>query len=149
MHFTATEEVAAPIDTVWRHVSDFDRFEAAIRGRGGKAERQESGPVGPGTRWACAAEAMGKVRAVDVVLERLDVPQALTALASAEGVDVTIDVALERLAPDRTRMTVTADAQARTLGAKLVLKPLSLAQPRLRERYEARIAGFARRIERA
>jgi carbon monoxide dehydrogenase subunit G len=149
MQFTATEEVAAPVDDVWREVTDFDRFEKMIARRGGQVRRQGSGPVGPGTSWTGALEAMGKVRSVEITLERMTVPSRIAALARAEGVDVAISVSLEPLAPERTRMTVVTDAQPRSMGARIVLKPMALAQGRLQERYAGGVAAFARRIEAA
>ena len=149
MQFTATQEITAPIDAVWTQLTDFDRFEQAVVRHGGKAERQGDGPVGPGTRWRGAAEVLGKIRHMDLTPTRMEVPGRLTAEALAEGVAVTLDVTLEAVAEGRTRMTVAADAEARSLGAKIVLKPLALAHGRLQEQFEGRVSGFAKRIEAA
>jgi hypothetical protein len=46
-------------------------------------------------------------------------------------------------------MTVVTDAQPRSMGARIVLKPMALAQGRLQERYAGGVAAFARRIEAA
>jgi uncharacterized protein YndB with AHSA1/START domain len=147
MKLTATEEIAAPIDAVWRHLTDFDRFESVIARRGGKAERLDDGPAGPGTRWAGAAELVGKVRTVEVTLRNMEAPTTLGADARTDGVDVTFDATLEALAPDRTLLVAVTEAAARSLGAKVVLGPLVLAHGRLEQQYRGRIAGFARRIE--
>ncbi|TFL18802.1 SRPBCC family protein [Jannaschia formosa] len=147
MQFTATEEIAAPIDAVWARVTDFDGFAEALRTRGGKAERQDEGPVGPGSAWTGAAEIMGKIRFVEVTVTRMDVPTGLGIAAHAEGIDIVLDVTLEALSQARTRLTVTTQAAATSIRAKVLLQPLKLAHGTIEERYRGRVAGFARRIE--
>ncbi|PWJ22375.1 SRPBCC family protein [Jannaschia seohaensis] len=147
MQFTATEEIAAPIDAVWARVTDFDGFAAAIRKRGGKVERKGDAAYGPGAAWTGAAEVLGKVRKVEVQVTRMDVPERLKLAAQAEGLDIDLTVKLEALSEARTRLTISSTATARSVRAKVVLQPIKLAQGKLAERFAGRVAGFARRIE--
>ncbi|SFI94435.1 SRPBCC family protein [Jannaschia pohangensis] len=149
MKFVATEDIAAPIDVVWARVSDLEGFEARARDRVTGLVRTPPGPAAQGSKWTGRAEVMGKTREVTVTAEALDAPNRLMAAAATDGMDVTIDVVLESLAPARTRLTVTTEAKAKTLTARLMLQSAKLARQAMAKRYKARVANFAARVEKA
>ena len=148
MKFVATEDIAAPAEAVWAQASDFEGFEARARTRMGDLVRTPPGPAGRGTTWRGEAEVMGKRRRVAITLGEVDAPRRLAASAEAEGVEVDFVVDLQVLGPDLTRMTVTTEARARSLAARLVLQSAKLAQGQMVRRYESRVADFADRVER-
>lgn len=147
MKFVAVEDVAAPIDHVWRRVSDLEMYERRITKRVDNVERVPPGPAGLGTKWSGIVEIMGKRRKVTVVLDRLDGPTDLLVTTGTEGMTVTLTVGLEALSPTRTRMTVTTDAKARTMTARLMLQSAKLARQTMAKRYKGRVADFAGMIE--
>ena len=147
MKFVAVEDIAAPIDTVWARVSDIDRFESRLGGRVSDLSRSPEGPAVPGTRWTGRAEVMGKSRKVEVTLAQMTVPTLLVATAGTEGMAVTLTAALEALGPSRTRLTVTTEAAARSLAARLMLQSVKLARQSLAKRYKSRVADFASMVE--
>ena len=147
MKFVATEDIAAPIDAVWSRVSDLDRFERRLSARVDGLARSPDGPAAPGTRWTGRAEVMGRTREIGVRLERMTVPTLLVAVAEGEGMTVSLTAGLEALAADRTRLTVTTEAQAQSLTARLMLQSVKLARQNIVRRYKARVADFAATIE--
>ncbi|GIT89762.1 hypothetical protein JANAI62_07530 [Jannaschia pagri] len=148
MKFVATEEIAAPMDVVWRRVTDFDGFEARISARAGSVTRTPQGPVTPATTWVGQVEFNGKTRKANVSILSLDAPgHHLEMEAQTNGMAITVDVALVTVSATRTRMTVTTDAKARTLAARLILQSAKLGRQVLAKRYKTRIATFARNVE--
>lgn len=148
MKFVANEDIAAPVDTVWAQVSDLAAFEARARARVGAIHRTPPGPPGEGTAWSGRTTVMGKARDVTVTAARLSAPHLLCAEAKTDGMLVTIEVVLTELAPRRTRLTVTSEAKARSLSARLMLQSAKLARTSLAQRYKKRVADFAARVER-
>ena len=148
MKFVANEDIAAPIETVWAQVSDLSAFEVRARDRVGPVRRTPPGPPGEGTEWTGRATIMGKARDISVTATRLSAPTHLAAAAGTEGMAVTLEVVLTELAPRRTRLTVTSEAKARSLAARLMLQSAKLARTSLVQRYKQRVANFAARVER-
>ncbi|MEM8850536.1 MAG: SRPBCC family protein [Pseudomonadota bacterium] len=147
MKFVAVEDVATPIEHVWSRVSDTEMFERRIASRVGQVDRVPPGPAGAGTRWSGTAEIMGKKRQVKVTLDRMDAPGEMALTAGTDGMVVTILVELDAQAPTRTRLTVTTEAKARTMTARLMLQSAKLARQTLAKRYKGRVADFAGTIE--
>lgn len=147
MKFVATEDIAAPIDTVWARVSDLEGFEDRIGKRVGQIARIPPGPPGQGTSWTGKAEIMGKSRVVKVTVATLAAPTQLVAEAGTDGMTVTIQVDLKELGPRLTRLTVTSEARARSLAARLMLQSAKLARQTMAKRYKARVADFASQVE--
>ncbi|WP_299647430.1 SRPBCC family protein [uncultured Jannaschia sp.] len=147
MKFVATNEVSASIEEVWAAVTDFDAFEARLSQRA-EVERRPPGPAALGTIWDAQAEVMGASRDVEMRLSELAAPHAMTLSGKSDGIDLTANARLEELGPRRTRLTVTTEAKASSLGAKLMLQSIKLAKKTLVQRYRNYVAGFVRRIER-
>lgn len=147
MKFVATEDIAAPIDTVWARVADLEGFEARARKGADGINRSPPGPPAEGTRWTGQAEVMGKAREVTVTAERLEAPTHLLIEARTDGMVVTIQVDLAQMNPNLTRLTVTTEAKARSLAARLMLQSAKLARATMAKRYRGRVADFAARVE--
>lgn len=149
MKFVAVEDIAAPIDLVWSRVADLEEFEARARDRIGAIKRTPPGPPAQGTVWSGKADVMGKKRDVTVTAATVDPTGRLGAEAATDGMLVSIDVDLVELGPRLTRLTVTTEARARSLAARLMLQSAKLARKSLAKRYKARVSDFAGRIEKA
>ncbi|MCK0169159.1 SRPBCC family protein [Jannaschia sp. S6380] len=147
MKFVATEDIAAPIEFVWSRISDLETFERRARKRVGTIERRPPGPAGKGTTWSGTAEVMGKRRDVTVTLAEVAAPETMAMTAVTDGMDVDIGVVLSRQGPRLTRMTVTSEAKARSLAARLMLQSAKLARQTLAKRYKGRVANFAASVE--
>ncbi|MEM8824631.1 MAG: SRPBCC family protein [Pseudomonadota bacterium] len=147
MKFVAVEDIAAPVEHVWRRVSDVETFEARMAARIGKIDRVPPGPPDLGTSWSGMAEIMGSLRRVNVVLDRLTPEEGLILRGGTDGVEVLISVDLRAQSPALTRLTVTTDAKASSMKARLMLQSAKLARQRLAEKYIHRVAHFAGAIE--
>ncbi|WP_179378630.1 SRPBCC family protein [Jannaschia marina] len=148
MKFVATEDIAAPIESVWARVSDLESFEARAKPRVAGLQRVPPGPPAAGTEWTGTAEVMGKKRALRVTARTLDAPTHLLAEGGTDGMHVTVAAELQALGPKLTRLTVTSEAKARSLAARLMLQSAKLARSSMAKRYKGRISTFASKIER-
>ncbi|CTQ33716.1 SRPBCC family protein [Jannaschia rubra] len=147
MKFVATEDISAPIDRVWSRVSDIEGFEMRLRSRVDGLTRTPPGPPAEGTTWTGRADVMGKKREMKVVLGQMQAPARLEAEAATDGMAVTLDVELAELGPRLTRMTVTTEARARSLTARLMLQSAKMARQSMAKRYRTRVADFAAKVE--
>ncbi len=147
MKFVAVEDIAAPIDHVWSRVSDVETFETRMSSRAKNVTRTPSGPPGEGTNWTAQAEIMGKIRDIKVTLTQLRGPDLLTAMGVSNGMDVTIRVELVEQSPRLTRLTVTSEAKAKSLSARLMLQSAKLARQSMAKRYKSRVAEYAAKVE--
>ena len=134
---------------VWSHVADLEAFEDRARARIGAIQRRPPGPPAQGTVWSGKADVMGKKRDVTVTAATIETWSRLTAEAATDGMQVNIDVDLAELGPRLTRLTVTTEARARSLAARLMLQSAKLARKTLAKRYKGRISDLAARIEKS
>ena len=149
MKFVAVEDIAAPAQTVWARVSDFDSFERRVSGKAGDIRRTPEGPARPGTTWQGRATFNGKTRDATVTVLELTVPERLVVEGGTEGMNITVEVTVEALSPRSSRLTVTSEAKARTLAARLMLQSAKLARQAMAKRYKGRVAAFAEGIEKS
>ena len=147
MKFVATEDIRAPADRVWAAVSDIDRFEVMLAARAQRLERRPPGPAAPGTRWEGRAKVRGRARDVSAELVDLQAPERMAFEGGTEGMRVTVEAAVAARGPDLTRLTVTTEARAQTLAARLLLQSAKLARATLAKRYKQRVSDFAARLE--
>lgn len=149
MKFVAVEDISAPVETVWARVSDFDRFERMVSGKAGDIRRSPNGPAGVGTSWKGKATFNGKTREATVDLLELAPNEKLLVEGGTEGMKITVDVQIDALSARSTRLTVTSEAKARTLSARLMLQSAKLARQAMAKRYKGRVAAFAESIEKS
>jgi carbon monoxide dehydrogenase subunit G len=148
MKFSKREDIEAPIERVFRAVTDFATMERAALRRGIEvARRDEMTAPGPGLKWAVRAPVRGKMRDIAIEITGYTPETGLAALAGSNGIAATITVDLVALSRNRTRLQVGLDLRASTLSAKLLLQSLRLAKASLDRRFARRIADFAADLE--
>lgn len=148
MQFTAREDIAAPIDSVFALVSDFEQFERAVLRRGIEISRiDDLQHPGPGMAWNSRFSFRGKPREMRAELVQIHQPETLRIKAESSGMNGTVTVDLVQLSPRQTRMQVVTELKARTLSARLLLQSMKLARAAMTGRYRDGIAQFARGIE--
>ncbi len=148
MQFTAREDVEAPIETVFRAITDFEGFERAMLRRGAEIARTDTLPApGQGMSWQVQFDFRNRRRGADISLSELDAPNRLVLLAKSGGVNADFKVELVPLSRSRTRMDIVSDLTPTSLSARLVLQPLKLARGKLSNRFRKRVAKFAMSIE--
>lgn len=148
MIFVTTEDIEAPIDMVFRAVSDFDSFERSALRRGLEVRPfEENTPEGPVKGWNVAFQYRGKNR--ESVARLMDVvqDQGFTINGNTGGIHGHMVVDLVALSKLHTRLKVTVDVSAKTLSSRLLLQSMKLAKTKLSQRFEKRVSTMAQEIE--
>ncbi len=148
MKFSKREDIEAPIDVVFRAVSDFHSFERAALRRGiDVGRRDELELPGPGMSWLARAPLRGRLRDITIRLTEYSPQSSLMLNADSSGVQGSLAVELVALSKGRTRVQVGLELKAVTLTARLLLQSTRLAKASLDRRFARRVAEFAAEIE--
>ncbi len=148
MIFTTKEDIAAPIETVFEAVSDFDNFERAALRRGAKVERVKS-QSGQNTRlaWDIEVGYRGKGRKFLAELSEFNSPESYLVTSESSGLGGNILVDLVELSKNRTRLKIELEIKPKTLSARLLIQSVKLAKKSLNKKFKDRVAKFAMSIE--
>lgn len=147
MKFSTREDIEAPIDVVFAHITDFAAYERQALRRGASVQRLDGdGPVEVGAAWEVKFAFRGKERTMRLSLDQMD-EQGLEIASTAGGLDGQSEVTLVALSPKRTRLAIGIELKARTLTARLLLQSLKLAKANLNQRFKKRVSELASDIE--
>jgi carbon monoxide dehydrogenase subunit G len=148
MKFTAQEDIEAPIDAVFRAVSNFNAIERSALRRGAHIQRVDR-KTHPSTSiaWDVGFSFRGKKRDMLIELTEFDEPNRLLAQSLSGGIEGEISVNLVALSKNRTRMAMEIDIQPKNLSARLMVQSMRLAKTRLTKRFRLKVAGYAADIE--
>jgi uncharacterized protein YndB with AHSA1/START domain len=148
MKFATREDIAAPIETVFASVSDFEGFERAALRRGTEIVRMDARETpGEGMRWKTQFNFRNRARTADITLTEYDPPNGLTFFALIGGIEADVRVDLLALSRQRTRMALSFELKPTTIPARLMLQSVKLARGNLTKRLQKRVADFAAGIE--
>lgn len=148
MEFSTQYDVEAPIEFVWTQASNFTMLERQALRRGAEVKRKDSlATPGVGAEWDIRFQFRSKDREVNAKITSFDVPNRYTVMSTSGSIDGVCVVDLVALSPKRTRLTVTFDLTAKSLGSRLMLQSLKMAKSGLNTRFEDRVAGMARDIQ--
>lgn len=148
MEFTAMEDIEAPIDAVFKAVSDFDGFEKAALRRGAKVERVEcKGKSAALMAWNIEAKIRGKIRLIKADLVQLNSPNRLVFMSSAGGMKGDSVIELIALSRNHTRLNICTKLESDSLKTRLILQSMRLTKAKLVKKYRDQIAKFATDIE--
>ena len=98
----------------------------------------------PGT---CKFSFRGKPREIQLTMASYAPPSGMALDGSGSGVDGRMEVELLALSPQRTRMSVAAQAVAHQPDRALLVQSLKLARSNLNRRFKLRLADYARITE--
>ena len=144
MKFSTREDIEAPVDTVYRAITDFDGFERQMLRRGIDVTRDEACPVGEaGSRWQVRFDWRGRPRDVMAELVSIEPGEGYAIESHSGGVICLGVVDLVQLSKTRTRLFVSLDFRPTTLSARLLIQSLKLTKGSLTRRFKARIAEFS------
>lgn len=148
MKFTTKEDIEAPIDAVFRAVSNFSTIERSALRRGARVQRVDR-KTHPSTSiaWDVGFTFRGKKRDMLVELTEFDEPNRLLAQSLSGGLEGEVSVDLVALSRNRTRMAIDIEVKPKTLSARLMVQSMRLAKTKLTKRYRLKVAGFATDIE--
>ncbi len=148
MELTAREDIEAPIDEVFRAVSDFEAFERAVLRRGAEVRRTDTqGSIGAGMSWDVVFAFRGKTRTAELRIAEFNGIDAMKVLGHSGGIEVDFNVELVALSRARTRLDIRVEISATNLPARLLLQPMRLAQSNILKRFRKRVAVFASKVE--
>ncbi len=148
MRFTTKQDIEAPLDFVYRTLTDFEAWERSAMRRGAEVERTDKlTRPGPGMTWAARFSYRGKTRAISLSLVTLEAPSTLSFAAQSAAVDGAAKLDLMEMSSRRTRVHVVVEVTPRSLAARLFLQSLRLARARIDRKFEQRVVQMATDIE--
>lgn len=148
MKISRREDIEAPLDVVYREVTDFAAFERSALRRGVEVSRLDDlGHTGPGNVWAARATVRNKPREFSIRLASWTPDTALVLDIDSSGFLATMNVDLVELSRTHTRLQVGVEVKAVTMTSRLLLQSAKLAKSSLEKRFAKRVGDFARDIE--
>ncbi len=148
MQLTTREDIEAPLDFVFAQVTDFSGFERQALRRGADVRRRDANTkAGLGATWDVTFPYRGKDRTMRAVITEYEAPTNLMIKMETGGLSGLLEVKLIALSSHRTRMTVSTDAKATGLSARLLLQSFKLAKAKVDRRLKDRVAALAQDIE--
>lgn len=148
MKMATREDISAPIEAVFEHLSDFEAFERAAMRRGADVVRLDSMTVpGPGMSWRAGFDYRGRERKAKIELADFEAPERLRATVNSTGLEMDLVVELVAMSRSRTRMNLSLDARPRTIPARLMIQSMKLARQTVLKRFRKRVSDFAADLE--
>ena len=148
MKLATREDIDAPIEAVFRELSDFDSFERAILRRGAEVQRTDTLPVpGPGMSWKTNFSFRGRQRGAKIALDEYTPPDRLRASVHSSGFETDLLIDLVAMSKSRTRMNFAIDARPKSVPARLMIQSFKLARHAMLKRFRHRISDFASDLE--
>jgi len=146
MKFSTKKDLESPVEAVFENLSNFAAFEREARRRG--VEVTPSAPGAEARGWQLGFPLRGKMRAVAVLLDRLDRPEAMAFTGESKSFDMRLDLTLFALSRTRTRLGVELDVRPRTLSGRLLLQSMRISKSGYARRFDHAVEGFAGKLER-
>ncbi len=148
MNLSARYDIEAPVDFVYRALTDFDAWAHLAMRRGADVTRADRLQVsGPGMAWQVAFPLRGKIRNARLHVDAATPTSHMMISAVSKLVDGTLTFDLLDLATNRTRVEVRMMAKPKTLAARIYVQTLRLARKKLEGRFSERVAQLAVEIE--
>ena len=148
MAFTAETDIKAPINFVYRQVTDFAALENYILAAGAFVERTDNlEEDGAGMSWRIEGEVRGRRRVIDIELKDIVEEEQLGYEVRSKDMITQREVEVISLDRTTTRLVSRIDPAAQSISARLILQSARLAQRTLEKRLRKRLNGFARTVE--
>ncbi|MBF9032714.1 hypothetical protein HKCCE2091_00535 [Rhodobacterales bacterium HKCCE2091] len=148
MKIKVSQDAEAPADRVFAAITDADRIEAVLRGRGVRIDRVGGWTeLGPGVAWEGEGEVRGRRREIAARVVAMVPGRSLELEARIGGLRVAQEILLVPLGHRVTRIGSVTDLRPDSLGARLFVQSLKLARPRVLARMQARLAAEVARVE--
>jgi hypothetical protein len=148
MEINTREDIAASIEAVFEHISDFDWFERAALRRGAEIVRIDTlKEPAPGMKWRAEFDYRGRVRKANVELTEYDKPNGMRALMHSAGLEMDASIELVAMSKTRTRLNIIVKAEPQTIPARLMIQSAKLARTSIQKRFRRRIAEYSAELE--
>jgi len=150
MKFKVAEDIGAPIDMVFAHMTDFTSFEADAKGRGAELRRVDNWTrASAGVEWRGAVQVRGKTRAIAARVTTLTPQDSVVVDSRVGGMDCQLEMTFVELSSTMTRVGMILELRPDTLTARLILQTLKLARGRVLQRMTGVLARQGDAIEAA
>lgn len=148
MKLAAKYDIEAPVDFVYRELSDFDAWERMAIRRGAEVTRiDKPTKPGPGLEWLVNYKLRGKDRSACIKLTKVLPTSHMTLQIQSNLADGEIIIDLLDLAATRTRVDVRLEVTPKTFSARLYMQTLRLSRKKVEATYSQRIAQLAVEME--
>jgi hypothetical protein len=148
MNVEIVEAIAAPQERVFTEFTKFDEVVQNLTGRVATLTRIDApAPIGVGSEWRGQFELRGVLRDLQARMTRFDPFDGYEMEALTTGLGITLVLALERIDPGATRLTLNCALRGLSLPGRMLLQPMRLLKTSVEESAAARVASHARRIE--
>jgi len=147
MKFSTREDIDAPMDVVFRNLTNFEYFERQAMRRGAVVQRTDKlSTPGVGMSWTAKVKYRGRNRKAEIEMIAYAPDEGFAVFSTFSGVQATTAVELVALSKSKTRMMVGSELKPKTLSARVFLQSLKLAKGSLDKRFKRRVSEFAAMI---
>lgn len=145
MQFVAKEDIDAPIEELFKALSDFEGMERSAIRRGVEVQRKGdiSAPA-PGLAWDTEFTFRSAQRKVSIKLVKFEPSTEMAFAGEGSGISSDMEVELIALSARSTRLTVTLKLNPKTLAGRLMVQSLKLVRGKVARRFKTRVGDFAR-----
>ena len=148
MKLTSRQDIEAPVAFVFDALTEFQAWERAALRRGAEVARTDRlTSTAAGLSWMIKFAYRGKERRLALRLIQMERPSMLGFSGTGASLDGHANIDLMALAGRRTRISVTVEVRARTIGARLILQSLRLTKTRINRRFAERVGLYCTEIE--
>lgn len=138
MQLNATETIASPRDQVWAKITDFDRLEDMAK-RHAEITRTGNEPT-----WRAQVEWRGKMRDMTVEVAEMRAPDTLSLIGQGSGISADIAITLTAIDATQTQIEMNIAVRGRSFTGKALVQGLALARGPIEDKFQKRVAGFAK-----
>ena len=150
MQLTASQDLEAPLEAVFRHLTDVQRLERQAMRRGVEVQRVGATDApAVGSAWDIRFPYRGSERHLRTRIVEVCAPESVALETRTAGIRALTYVELTPLAPGRTRLAMASELTSDSLKGRLLIRSLWLAKGRLTERLQAGLRAFAADLENA
>ncbi|WP_321365119.1 SRPBCC family protein [uncultured Celeribacter sp.] len=147
MKFSTRQDIEAPAEFVFEHITDFDGLERQAMRRGIDVKRKAATqPRDVGAGWTLKVPFRGKLRDLFAEIVEFDAPNIIVATAVSGGLNMELKTELVPLSPQRTRVTFGYDVRPKTLSARILVQSVKFAKATLQKRFEKRIQSYCEHL---
>lgn len=148
MKINGKKDIDVPLAFVVQILADIQVWERAALRRGIELRRTDRLAVpGVGSSWTARFSFRGKSRDVDLRIVEMDPSGRITVSFAGKAAEGTATMLPLAMSPRRTRLSVSLDARARSLAARLLFQSMRLARARVVRRFEQRLGTLGTEIE--
>lgn len=141
MQLSTRHDVDMPADILFDGIADFDRIERMMIRRGAKVVRVAPSDGSP-MAWDLTFDWRGRKREMRMAVTRFDRPSTIEMQGVSDSFSVVLLANVVALSRTRSRLMLSADMEARTLKARLLLQTAKLTRGNLERKFGERVAAY-------